>query len=117
MSRTGSDHIREKDGIWAVLAWLSVLANTNQSVETILTNHWKTFGRNYFTRYDYENCESEPSNQLMTDLEKKVTDPKIKGEKFTFGSKTYIFKQADNFEYCDPIDKSVTTKQVNCRYL
>ncbi|KAL5242780.1 hypothetical protein ACI65C_010190 [Semiaphis heraclei] len=108
---TGSDHIREKDGIWAVLAWLSVLANTGESVETILTNHWKTFGRNYFTRYDYENCESEPSNQLMSDLEKKVTDPAIKGQKFIYGSKVYIFKQADNFEYCDPIDKSVTKKQ------
>jgi len=109
---TGSDHIREKDGIWAVLAWLSVLANTGESVATILTNHWKTFGRNYFTRYDYENCESEPCNQLMSDLEKKITDPLIKGQKFIYGSKVYIFKQADNFEYCDPIDKSVTTKQV-----
>lgn len=89
-----------------------MLANTGESVETILTNHWKIFGRNYFTRYDYENCESEPCNQLMSDLEKKVTDPSIKGQKFIYGSKTYIFKQGDNFEYCDPIDKSVTTKQV-----
>lgn len=48
----------------------------------------------------------------MSDLEKKVTDPLIKGQKFVYGSKVYIFKQADNFEYCDPIDKSVTTKQV-----
>uniref|UniRef100_A0A2S2Q9E1 Phosphoglucomutase n=1 Tax=Sipha flava TaxID=143950 RepID=A0A2S2Q9E1_9HEMI len=108
---TGSDHIREKDGIWAVLAWLSVIANTGQSVETILINHWKTFGRNFFTRYDYENCESEPCNQMMSEFEKYITDPKIKGQKFIFGSKVYILKQADNFEYCDPIDKSVTRKQ------
>ncbi|VVC32519.1 Hypothetical protein CINCED_3A020357 [Cinara cedri] len=108
---TGSDHIREKDGIWAVLAWLSVLANTGESVETLLTNHWKTFGRNFFTRYDYENCESEPSNQMMLDLEKKVTSSSIVGQKFVFGSKSYVFKEADNFKYCDPIDKSVTTKQ------
>lgn len=113
MFRTGSDHIREKDGIWAVLAWLSVLANTGNSVETMLTNHWKTFGRNYFTRYDYENCESDPCNKLMSDLETKVTDPKYKGRKFVHGSKSYILKQADNFEYCDPIDKSITKKQVN----
>ncbi|XP_050423168.1 phosphoglucomutase [Adelges cooleyi] len=108
---TGSDHIREKDGIWAVLAWLSVIANVNESVETILTKHWKTFGRNYFTRYDYENCESEPCNQMMVDLEKNVTDPSVIGQKFTSGQKVYILKQADNFEYCDPIDKSVTIKQ------
>ncbi|XP_050540769.1 phosphoglucomutase [Daktulosphaira vitifoliae] len=108
---TGSDHIREKDGIWAVLAWLSVIANVGEPVDSILTSHWKSFGRNYFTRYDYENCESEPCNQMMIDLEKKVTNPTIVGQKFTYGQKVYVLKHADNFEYCDPIDKSFTKKQ------
>ncbi|KAL1457144.1 hypothetical protein WDU94_001805 [Cyamophila willieti] len=70
---TGSDHIREKDGIWAVLAWLSVIENTGKPVAEILNIHWKQYGRNYFTRYDYENCESAPCNQMMEELEKKVT--------------------------------------------
>jgi phosphoglucomutase len=52
---TGSDHIREKDGLWAVLCWLSILAEKKLTVEEILKAHWKEFGRNYFTRYDYEN--------------------------------------------------------------
>ncbi|OQR70718.1 phosphoglucomutase-1-like [Tropilaelaps mercedesae] len=56
---TGSDHIREKDGIWAVLAWLSVIAHTGHGVESLLHSHWATYGRNFFTRYDYENCASE----------------------------------------------------------
>ncbi|CAG2184134.1 unnamed protein product, partial [Oppiella nova] len=72
---TGSDHIREKDGLWAVLAWLSVLANTRKGVEEILVNHWNRFGRNFFTRYDYENCETKPSNELMTELEKLLSGP------------------------------------------
>lgn len=109
---TGSDHIREKDGIWAVLAWLSVLAYLDKPVETIVTNLWKSFGRFYFTRYDYENCEYESCNQMMLELEKKVTNPAMKGQEIVFGSKVYVFQQADNFEYCDPIDESVTTNQV-----
>lgn len=51
---TGSDHIREKDGLWAVLCWLSILAGRKQTVEEILKSHWSEYGRNYFTRYDYE---------------------------------------------------------------
>ena len=51
ISRTGSDHIREKDGVWAALAWLQILAAKGQSVEQLLVDHWKTYGRNFFTRY------------------------------------------------------------------
>lgn len=108
---TGSDHIREKDGIWAVLAWLSIMAETKKSIEDICVQHWKTYGRNYFTRYDYEECESDPSNAMMTALEAKITDPTFVGKVFSSGGKTYKVKIADNFSYNDPIDKSVATKQ------
>ena len=60
---TGSDHIREKDGIWAALAWLQILASRKLSVEDVLKDHWATYGRNFFTRYDYENCEADPCNR------------------------------------------------------
>lgn len=110
--RTGSDHIREKDGIWACLAWLSVLEHTGKSVEDILKQHWTTYGRNYFTRYDYEECALEPCNEMMAILEKTITDPAFIGKEYSSGGKTYKTKIADNFSYTDPVDKSVSTKQV-----
>lgn len=112
-NRTGSNHIREKDGIWAVLAWLSVLDHTGKGVEDILKQHWATYGRNYFTRYDYEECSLEPCNEMMTALEKTITDPAFIGKEYSSGGKTYKTKVADNFSYVDPVDKSVSTKQVN----
>lgn len=108
---TGSDHIREKDGIWAVLAWLSVIVKLNKPVETVVRNHWEKYGRNYFTRYDYEGCKSEPSNQMMEDLEKTINQPDFIGKTFKSGDKEYTIKCADNYEYWDPIDKSITKKQ------
>uniref|UniRef100_A0A8D8PV19 phosphoglucomutase (alpha-D-glucose-1,6-bisphosphate-dependent) n=1 Tax=Cacopsylla melanoneura TaxID=428564 RepID=A0A8D8PV19_9HEMI len=108
---TGSDHIREKDGIWAVLAWLSVIEHTGKSVEEILNTHWKQYGRNYFTRYDYENCESEACNQMMEELEKKVTGAGFKGVILSAGGQSFTVAGADNFEYTDPIDGSVAKKQ------
>lgn len=112
---TGSDHIREKDGIWAVLAWLSVIArrassDPSNSVEDILSDHWSKFGRNFFTRYDYENCESEPSNNMMNELEKQMAT--LVGKSFPASNgKNYTVAVADNFAYKDPIDGSLTTKQ------
>jgi len=108
---TGSDHIREKDGLWAALAWLSILAKRQQGVEEILKDHWKTYGRNFFTRYDYENCESAPAEQMMANLEKLVADPSTIGKEFSFGDKKFKVGIADNFSYTDPIDKSFTKKQ------
>lgn len=108
---TGSDHIREKDGIWAVLAWFSVLAHTGKSVEEICVEHWKRYGRNYFTRYDYEECDLAPCNEMMATLEKTITDPSFVGRSFSAGGKSYTVKLGDNFSYNDPIDKSVSTKQ------
>lgn len=111
--RTGSNHIREKDGIWAALAWLSVLEHTGKGVEDILKQHWSIYGRNYFTRYDYEECKLEPCNEMMATLEKTITDPSFIGKVYTSGGKSYKTKVADNFSYVDPVDKSVSTKQVS----
>ncbi|XP_075229379.1 phosphoglucose mutase 1 [Lycorma delicatula] len=109
---TGSNHIREKDGIWAVLAWLSVIAHLNQSVEDIVKTHWAKYGRNFFTRYDYENCEAAPCNKMMSELEAKITNPGFIGQEYsTSKGKTYKVKYGDNFEYTDPIDCSITSKQ------
>lgn len=109
---TGSDHIREKDGIWAVLAWFSVMEHTGKSVEEICVEHWKRYGRNYFTRYDYEECDLAPCNEMMATLEKTITDGGFVGKQLSAGGKTYTVKLGDNFSYNDPIDKSVSTKQV-----
>lgn len=126
---TGSNHIREKDGIWAALAWLSIMENTKKSIEDICKEHWKKYGRNYFTRYgnynkvlvdpiykwnyflDYEDCQLEPCNQMMTDLENLITKPEFVGREFSNGGKAYKVKLGDNFSYTDPIDGSVATKQ------
>ncbi|XP_039444992.1 phosphoglucomutase [Culex pipiens pallens] len=108
---TGSDHIREKDGIWAVLAWFSVMQHTGKSVEDICVEHWKRYGRNYFTRYDYEECDLAPCNEMMDTLEKTITNAAFVGKDFSAGGKTYKVKLGDNFSYNDPIDKSVSTKQ------
>ncbi|EDW68880.1 phosphoglucomutase [Drosophila virilis] len=108
---TGSNHIREKDGIWAVLAWISVMQHTGKSIEDILKQHWSIYGRNYFTRYDYEECDLEPCNEMMATMEKTITAAGFVGKSFASGGKSYTVKQADNFSYTDPVDKSVATKQ------
>ncbi|XP_049953016.1 phosphoglucomutase [Schistocerca serialis cubense] len=108
---TGSDHIREKDGVWAALAWLSVIAHLKKSVEEILKDHWATYGRNYFTRYDYENCESDPCNKMMAELEALVTSGAFKGKELSSNGRKYVVKLGDNFQFTDLIDGSVATKQ------
>uniref|UniRef100_A0A674PDK0 EF-hand calcium binding domain 7 n=1 Tax=Takifugu rubripes TaxID=31033 RepID=A0A674PDK0_TAKRU len=109
---TGSDHIREKDGLWAVLAWLSILAVRKQSVEDIMKDHWQKFGRNFFTRYDYEEVDSDAANKMIKDLEKAMFDPSFIGKKFSSGDKSYEVAVADNFAYTDPVDGSVSKNQV-----
>ncbi|XP_036377228.1 phosphoglucomutase-1 isoform X2 [Megalops cyprinoides] len=108
---TGSDHIREKDGLWAVLAWLSILATRKQSVEEIMKDHWQKYGRNFFTRYDYEEVDSDAANKMIKDLETLMFDKAFIGQKFTVGDKTYQVEKADNFEYSDPVDGSISRNQ------
>ena len=108
---TGSDLIREKDGIWAALAWLSVLAETNRGrdlardgvlgVRDIVEAHWRKYGRNYYSRYDYEGVDSDRANALMAALRERL--PALKEQ--------HGLATADDFEYRDPVDKSVTTHQ------
>lgn len=107
---TGSDHIREKDGVWAVLAWLQIIAAKRMGVEGILNEHWCTYGRNYFTRYDYEECESKGANDMMETLEAKLGE--LPGQVLSAGGKNYTVSVADNFCYKDPIDCSVAKNQV-----
>ena len=102
---TGSNHVREKDGLWAVLFWLNVLAVKQQSVEDIVRDHWRTYGRNYYSRHDYEEVASEPANTLMDNLRSGVGS--MKGKQFG----KYEVEYADDFSYTDPVDGSVSQKQ------
>lgn len=97
---TGSDHIREKDGLWAVLAWLSVLAAKQaDSVEQVLQAHWNKFGRYYYNRYDYENCESAPCQQMMAELKAKMVESSFVGTKLQAGGVTFEVEKAFDYAY------------------
>uniref|UniRef100_A0A8C8D2L6 Phosphoglucomutase-1 n=1 Tax=Oncorhynchus tshawytscha TaxID=74940 RepID=A0A8C8D2L6_ONCTS len=109
---TGADHIREKDGLWAVLAWLSILATRKQSVEDIIKDHWQTFGRNFFTKYDYEEVDLDAAIQMMEDLELRILGKAFMGQRFAVGEKLYQVEKADNFEYTDPVDGRICRNQV-----
>lgn len=88
------------------------MEHTGKGIEDILKQHWSIYGRNYFTRYDYEECAGDPCNEMVATLEKTITDPSFVGRELSHGGKTYKVKVADNFSYIDPVDKSVSTKQV-----
>ena len=98
---TGSDHVREKDGLWAVLLWLNILAKRKQSVETIVREHWRDYGRNYYSRHDYEEVDADAANGLMTALRGQLG--KLPGK--------HRIKAADDFAYDDPVDGSRTVAQ------
>ena len=102
---TGSDHVREKDGLWAVLFWLQILAKRQCSVAEIMADHWKRFGRHYYSRHDYEAVDSKAAHGLYDRLEAML--PSLKGQPFAGGT----IRDADNFSYTDPIDNSVTQGQ------
>ncbi|MBU0592357.1 MAG: alpha-D-glucose phosphate-specific phosphoglucomutase [Gammaproteobacteria bacterium] len=102
---TGSDHVREKDGMWAVLFWLNILAKRGQSVEDIVHQHWAEYGRNVYSRHDYEGLPSDAAEGLMAHLKSQFAS--LPGQKF--GS--YTVKLFDDFSYTDPIDGSVSTGQ------
>jgi len=102
---TGSNHVREKDGLWAVLFWLNILAIKRQSVEQIVKRHWLQFGRNVYSRHDYEDLPLDAANSVIDHLREQFGS--LKGKKL--GS--YTVKDCDDFSYTDPIDGSVSTKQ------
>ncbi len=102
---TGSSHIREKDGVWAVLYWLNLLAASGKTVEQIVHEHWARFGRNYYSRHDYEAIDSAVADTLMNDLRAQL--PLLAGQ--VHGVYTVDF--ADDFSYTDPVDLSVSHQQ------
>ncbi|GAB2232142.1 hypothetical protein Drorol1_Dr00011165 [Drosera rotundifolia] len=123
---TGSDHVREKDGIWAVLAWLSILAYKNQdnlsgeklvTVEDIVREHWAIYGRHYYTRYDYENVDAGAAKELMAHLV-KLQSSLVEVNKIVKAAHSDVANvvNADEFEYKDPVDGSVSSHQ-GIRYL
>lgn len=102
---TSSNHVREKDGLWAVLFWLNLQAATGKTVNTIVTAHWSRFGRNYYSRHDYEGIDSAKANALMNQLRDKLNG--LTGKKLG----TYTVELADDFSYADPVDGSISTRQ------
>ncbi len=102
---TGSNHVREKDGLWAVLFWMNVIAARGEPVSDIVRAHWKTYGRNYYSRHDYEGIELAGAEGLMAHLRDAL--PGLPGR--ALGS--YTVAAADDFAYTDPVDGSVSTKQ------
>lgn len=102
---TGSDHVREKDGLWAVLFWLNIVAARGQSVETIVREHWARFGRNYYTRYDYEGVPTDAASGVMAHLRSQLAS--LPGT--SIAGRTV--RAADDFSYLDPIDGSTSARQ------
>ncbi len=100
---TGSDHVREKDGLWAVLYWLNILAKKCRPVADILAEHWRTYGRDYYTRHDYEAIDSEIAASLMRDLKSAHLTGKRFGER--------EITLHDDFAYTDPVNGEATTGQ------
>jgi phosphoglucomutase len=102
---TGSSHVREKDGLWAVLLWLNIIAARRQSVDEIVREHWATYGRNYYTRHDYEEVDTGKANAIVDALRARLAS--LPGQ--VFDGLTIAF--ADDFTYHDPIDGSTSARQ------
>ncbi|MEM1374475.1 MAG: alpha-D-glucose phosphate-specific phosphoglucomutase [Pseudomonadota bacterium] len=102
---TGSNHVREKDGLWAVLLWLNILAKTGKSVSDLLSDHWATYGRNYYSRHDYEAVDSDAAHGLMQALRNNLGA--LRGSTFA----DMVVKNADEFAYDDPVDGSHSSAQ------
>ncbi len=102
---TGSNHVREKDGLWAVLFWLNLLAVRKESVQQVITAHWRSYGRNYYSRHDYENVNADRANELMKRLRDQCGT--LTGNRY--GAYEVAFN--DDFAYTDPVDGSVSERQ------
>jgi len=113
---TGSDHIREKDGLWAVVAWLSILAGANQekpgtSVADVLNEHYQKYGRNFFSRYDYEEVSSDGAKAMMSALSSKFVNGELVRQKLSSDGLEFEVSESGDFAYTDPIDGSVSKGQ------
>lgn len=117
---TGSDHIREKDGIWAIVAWLNILAAANKKspnklvgINEILLDHYEKYGRSFFSRYDYEEVASDAAAKMVSTLNEHIANKSLDGKEFKASStgETFTISGVKNFDYTDPIDKSVSKNQ------
>jgi len=102
---TGSDHVREKDGLWAVLFWLNILAVRKESVEAVLADHWSKFGRNFYSRHDFEGVDSAAAEQVLQNVRdqfESLVGTTLAGR---------VVKTCDDFAYTDPVDASVSSNQ------
>jgi phosphoglucomutase len=102
---TGSNHVREKDGLWAVLFWLNILAVRQQSVAAIVQEHWAKYGRNFYSRHDYEGVDGKAAEELMENLYAKFAD--LKDQQLG----NHVVEYCDDFSYIDPVDHSISTNQ------
>ncbi|MGE0333998.1 MAG: alpha-D-glucose phosphate-specific phosphoglucomutase [Gammaproteobacteria bacterium] len=102
---TGSDHLREKDGVWAVLFWLNILAVRQQSVEATVREHWRQYGRHYYSRHDYEGIDGAVADHLMAELRRQL--PPLNGRRFGL----LEVSLCDDFAYVDPVDQSLAAHQ------
>lgn len=102
---TGSNHVREKDGLWAVLCWLNIIAVKKQSVETIVKAHWAEYGRNVYSRHDYETIPTADANSVITHIRNQFET--LMGQQLS----NYKVKSCDDFEYTDPVDGSISQQQ------
>jgi len=102
---TSSSHVREKDGLWAVLFWLNIIADKKQGVEAILMAHWQEFGRNVYSRHDYESIPTDAANGVIAHIKSQFTSLPNQ----SFGR--YTVKSCDDFSYLDPIDGSISSNQ------
>jgi phosphoglucomutase len=105
---TGADHVREKDGLWAVLFWLNIVAVREQSIEAIVRDHWRRYGRNYYSRHDYEALETKVANAVMDDLRASLAS--LPGKRLGAAE----IAAAADFSYLDPVDGSTTSRQGIC---
>jgi len=113
---TGSDHIREKDGVWAVVAWLNIIAAANQTkpgtgIKEILQDHYEKYGRSFFSRYDYEEVDSDGAKKMVDHINQKIESTSLIGEKFNSSTGEFAISETYNFNYTDPIDGSISKNQ------
>jgi len=106
---TGSSHVREKDGLWAVLFWLNIIAATGKPAGQLVAEHWARFGRNYYSRHDYEAVDAAAADAMMAALRAKL--PQLAGQTLGQGADAYRVSLADDFVYTDPVDQSVASRQ------
>lgn len=102
---TGSDHVREKDGLWAVLLWLNILAVRGESVAEVMAQHWAEYGRNYYSRHDFEAIATDKADAMMAALREAL--PSLSGQTL----EGLTIREADDFAYTDPVDGSISNKQ------